>query len=46
MIRKCGSKWCLWNKNGTKVLSKHDTKKKALKRERQIQYFKSKRKKK
>lgn len=45
MIRKCGHKWCLYNKTGTKLLSKHDTKIDALHRERQIVFFKNRAKK-
>jgi len=40
MIRKRGNQYILYNKNGTKILGKFKTKKAALKREKQIQYFK------
>jgi hypothetical protein len=35
-IRKCGSKWCLYTKDGSRLLGKHDTKKGALKQEAAI----------
>lgn len=35
-IRKCGSKWCLYTKDGSKLLGKHDTKKGAQKQEAAI----------
>jgi len=35
-IRKCGSKWCLYTKDGSKILGKHDTKKDAIGQERAI----------
>lgn len=40
MIKKEGDKYVLYSKDGTKVLGIYDTKKQALERERQIQYFK------
>jgi len=40
MIRKKGYQWILYNSKGTKVLGKFRTKKAALKRERQIIFFK------
>ena len=41
MIRKRGSKWLLFAKNGSKKLGEFKTKKDAVKRERQIIYFKN-----
>ena len=35
-IRKCGSKWCLYTKDGSKLLGKHDTKEGAQKQEAAI----------
>lgn len=40
VIRKRGYKWVLYNRKGTKKLGEFRTKKAALKRERQIIYFK------
>lgn len=40
MIQKKGSQWVLRSKKTRKVLGKFPSKKKALKREKQIQYFK------
>jgi hypothetical protein len=40
MIKKEGNKYKLFSKDGKKVLGVFDTKKEALKRERQITYFK------
>lgn len=42
MIKKQGTKYILYNKSGTKKLGSYKTKAAALKRERQINYFKSK----
>jgi len=42
MIKKEKSKWVLYSKDGKKVLGSFKTKKDAIKRERQIQYFKHK----
>ena len=39
-IKKEGSKWILYSKSKHKKLGTFATKKAALKRERQIQYFK------
>jgi hypothetical protein len=35
-IRKCGSQWCLYTKDGSRLLGKHPTKEKALAQERAI----------
>lgn len=40
VIRKIGSKWVLFTRDGKKRLGEFDTKEGALKRERQIQFFK------
>ena len=42
VIKKVKSQWILYTKDGKKILGKFKTKKDALKRERQIIYFKSK----
>ena len=42
VIKKKGYQWVLYNHTGKKILGKFRTKKEALKRERQIQYFKHK----
>lgn len=42
MIRKEGSKYVLYSKDGSKKLGTYNTKAEASKREKQIQYFKSK----
>lgn len=44
MIKKKGWKWILFSKDGKKILGEFRTKKDALKRERQIIYFKNLRK--
>lgn len=44
MIKKKGNKYVLKSKDGTKTLGTYNTKEEALKRERQIQYFKKKKK--
>lgn len=44
MIKKVGNNWILYNSSGNKKLGTYPTKKEALKREKQIQYFKNKRK--
>jgi len=41
VIKKEGYKWVLYTKDGKKVLGEFRTKKAALKRERQIIYFKN-----
>jgi len=41
MIKKKGWKWVLFSKDGKKVLGEFKTKKDALKRERQVIYFKN-----
>ena len=46
MIKKEGSKWVLYTKDGSKKLGEFKTKAEALKRERQINYFKHLKKKK
>lgn len=40
IIRKDGTKWVLWSKDGTKKLGTYDSKEDAEERERQIQAFK------
>lgn len=40
MIRKVGEKWVLFSSDGEKKLGEFDSKEAALKRERQIQFFK------
>lgn len=40
MIRKQKSKWILFSSDGKKKLGEYKTKKEALEREKQIQYFK------
>lgn len=40
MIKKEGNYYILYSKDGKKKLGKYKTKKKALERERQIQYWK------
>jgi len=42
VIRKSGSEWILYTKDGKKVLGKFKSKEDAMKREKQIQYFKHK----
>ena len=44
MIKKVKYKWILYTKDGSRILGKFRTKKDALKRERQIIYFKNLRK--
>lgn len=44
MIKKAGSKWILYSKDGSKILGRFNTKKAALRREKQIIYFKSRKK--
>ena len=41
VIRKEGSQWCIFSKSGKK-LSCHSSREKALKRLRQIEFFKNK----
>ncbi|MDP3698800.1 MAG: hypothetical protein Q8R47_04380 [Nanoarchaeota archaeon] len=41
VLKKKGYKWVLYSKDEKKVLGKFRTKKAALKRERQIIYFKN-----
>lgn len=36
MIRKCGSQWCLYTKDGSRLLGKHESKKKAHEQEAAI----------
>ena len=40
VIKKQKSKWILYTKDGKRKLGEFKTKKEALKRERQIQFFK------
>jgi len=40
VIEKKGYKWILYSKDKSKILGEFKTKKEAVKRERQIQYFK------
>jgi len=40
VIKKEGYKWVLYTKDGKKILGTFKTKKEALRREKQIQYFK------
>ena len=42
VLKQEGSKWVLYSSDGSKKLGEFDTKEDALKRERQIQYFKRK----
>lgn len=42
IIVKEKSSWILYNKSGTKVLGKFRTKKEAVEREKEINYFKNK----
>jgi len=42
MIKKEGSQWVLYSKDGSKKLGSFKTKAAALKREKQINYFKNK----
>ena len=42
MIKKQGSKWVLYSKDGKRRLGEFKTEKAAKKREAQIQYFKNK----
>ena len=42
MIKKSGSKYVLYSKDGSKKLGTFDSKKDAIKREQQINYFKHK----
>lgn len=44
MIKKQGNKYILYTKNGDKKLGEFDSKKKAEEREREIEYFKHKKK--
>ena len=41
MIKHEGNKWILYTQDGSKVLGEFDTEEDALKREGQIQFFKS-----
>ena len=41
MIKKKTNKWILYTRDGSRILGKFRTKKDALKRERQIIYFKN-----
>ena len=41
VIVKCGYKWILYTKDQKRILGKFKTKKEALKREKQIIYFKN-----
>ena len=41
VIKKVGYQWILYTKDSKKILGKFRTKKDALKRERQIIYFKN-----
>lgn len=43
MIRKTGSKYTLYSKDGKKKLGTYATRAGAVKRERQVRYFKHKR---
>lgn len=40
MIKKVGGKWVLFTADGSKKLGEFKTKKEALQREREIEYFK------
>ena len=40
MIKKVGSKWILYSKDGTKKLGEFKTKEEAIRREKQINYLK------
>ncbi len=44
MIKKQGNKYVLYSKNGKKKLGTYSSKAAALKREKQIQYFKNNKK--
>lgn len=44
MIKKVDGKWILYSANGKKKLGEFKTKKDALKRERQVIYFRNKKK--
>jgi len=44
MIRKQKNKWILYSADGTKILGKFDTYEQAIKRERQILFFKARKK--
>lgn len=41
MIKKEGNQWKLYSKDGSKVLSSHDTKEEAEHREKQVNFFKA-----
>ncbi len=41
MIKKDGDKWVLWSHDGKRKLGTYDTKEGALKRERQVQFYKT-----
>lgn len=42
MIKKQSNKWILYSKDGSKKLGEFKTKKEAVEREKQINYFKNK----
>ena len=44
MIKKKGNQWILYSKDGTKVLGRFDSIRAAEKHEREVQYFKHKKK--
>lgn len=45
MIKKSKDKWILYSKDGSKKLGSFPSKEEAIKREQQINYFRSKKKK-
>lgn len=45
MIKKKNNKWILYSKDGTQKLGEFKTKKEAVDREKQINYFKNKKEK-
>jgi len=45
MIKKKGKQWVLYSHDGSKVLGTFDSRKEAIEREKQVVYFKNKKKK-
>lgn len=42
MIKKCGSKWCLYTKDGSRLLGKHPSQAAAKKQESAVNISKAK----
>lgn len=41
MIKHEGNKWILYNRDGSKKLSEHASKEEAVKREKQVRFFRA-----